>query len=295
MIFNIQRFSLHDGNGIRTIIFFKGCPLRCLWCSNPESQSFGPEIMYNEKFCRNFNDCLFIDKAAVQIVDENIRIYRSKIKNYDEYRNVCVSKALTVSGEDKTADELMEEIEKDLLFYKNGGGVTFSGGEPLSQGKDLDSLLDKLNERNIDIAVETCLNVPWSKIERCIGKVGTFLADIKHTDKEKLKSYTIADYQLIMENLELLMERNCNVIARVPVIPGFNHTQDEMVQIIDTISGFKGIHEVDFLPYHSLGNEKYRLLGRENPFENIPMVKDEEITEYISYAQSRGLKAKTGG
>ena len=296
MIFNIQRFSTHDGSGIRTLIFFKGCPLRCWWCSNPESQSFDYSILYNVKFCKNFGDCIIAETKAISKSPENaIQINRKQIQNPEKLKNVCLSKALTVSGENKSVSEILEEIEKDKLFYREDGGVTISGGEPLSQGDDLTDLLRKLKEKKINTDIETTLHVKWQKIERCIGLTDTFLADLKHTNKEKFKKYTGGDVELVIENFKKLDGSNTKYIVRIPVIPGFNHTEKEMREIIDFVSSLKNAREINFLPYHTFGLEKYKMLDIPCLMESTELVEEKELKPYMRYAESRGIRTKIGG
>lgn len=296
MIFNIQRFSTHDGNGIRTIIFYKGCPMRCQWCSNPESQSFGYSIMYNPKYCGNFGDCISTEANAISRKgNQGIQINRGLLKHPENLRNTCVTKALTVSGELKTVQELLIEIEKDLLFYREDGGVTLSGGEPLSQGEDLVLLLQELKKRNINVNIETSLHVSWDKVERCIGLVDTFLVDLKHTDLDKFKSFTHGDAELVMNNLKKLNDSEAHIIVRIPVIPGFNHSKSEIQEIIGFTATLKNISEIHFLPYHTFGSEKYKMLGMEYLFDNVKQVQDSELSPYIEYAQYKKFKTKIGG
>jgi pyruvate formate lyase activating enzyme len=294
MIFNIQRFSIHDGSGVRTIIFYKGCPLQCEWCSNPESQSFTASLMYDNRNCKNFEDCLNIENNAIYASSQGVEINRKKIVNIEKYRNVCASKALTVSGVDKSVAELLYEIEKDAPFYQNEGGITLSGGEPLSQGNDLVQLLKELKRKQINVAIETSLYVKWEKVESCLDLVDTFLVDLKHTDKHKFEAQTKGNLDLVMSNLINLTKIKNNVIIRVPVIPGFNHTFDEMKQIIELVVSLH-VKEIHFLPYHILGIEKYKMLSMDYIFGNKPSVKDSELTEYINYARSKGLITKIGG
>ena len=287
MIFNIQRFSIHDGIGIRTLIFYKGCPLRCQWCSNPESHSFGPDLLYDNRVCKKFGDCLRIEKESITEIPGGIQINRPSVIDPAKYRNGCASKALTVSGEDKSADELLIEIEKDTPFYNGNGGVTLSGGEPLAQGPELVLLLKKLKRKNIDVTIETCLHVSWVNVERCLDLVSVFLVDLKHTDAEKFREYTHGDIDLVMCNLKKLTDWNNNVVVRVPVIPGFNHTFSEMKKIIDTVATLKNVREINFLPYHTFGVEKYKMLSLDYIFGDKPSVQDVELTEYIHYAISK--------
>lgn len=296
MIFNIQRFSTHDGQGIRTVIFYKGCPLYCEWCSNPESQAFGLSLMYDKKLCRNFGDCIKTEPGYLSKGETGISIDRASVTKPEKLVNVCMSKALSVSGEEKSIEEIVQEIEKDRLFFQqNNGGVTFSGGEPLSQGIELDLLLDELNKLKIDVAIETSLHVPWQKIERCIGKTGTFLVDLKHTDPYKFKKSTGGSSDLVLENIKKLAACNETIIIRVPVIPVFNHTFQEMKEIIDFTVSLKTVREIHFLPFHNLGSAKYEMLGMEYKYSGVKNLDAAEMAEYVNYAESVGLIAQIGG
>jgi pyruvate formate lyase activating enzyme len=296
MIFNIQRFSTHDGKGIRTIIFYKGCPLCCQWCSNPESQSFGYDVMYDPKYCRNFGDCISTEANAIcRNGNHGIRFDRGHLQHPENLRNVCVSKALTVSGEQKTVSELLIEIEKDLLFYREDGGVTLSGGEPLAQGEELVLLLVELKKRNINVNMETSLHVSWKKVERCIGLVDTFLVDLKHTDRDIFNAFTNGDAELVMNNLIKLNDSKAHTIVRIPVIPGFNHSHKEMKQMIDFVTTLNNVTEIHFLPYHTFGSEKYKMLDMEYLFGNEKQVQDPELSSYIEYAQLKKFQTKIGG
>ena len=296
MIFNIQRFSTHDGHGIRTMIFYKGCPLSCKWCCNPESQAFSPDIMYNPRLCKNFKDCLEIKDKAIIPGKSSIEINWSSVQQPEKFRNVCASRSLTVSGEEMSVSNILIKIEKDILFYNGSeGGVTLSGGEPLSQGPELMTLLVELKKRNIDTAIETSLYVSWEMIERCIALTGTFLVDLKHTDKEKFTRFTGGVSDLVLDNLVKLAESHKNVIIRIPVIPDFNQTEPEMKKIIDFSVSLKSIREIHFLPFHNLGSEKYRMLGMEYSYSGKRTVDTTELECYADYARSLGLTAKTGG
>jgi pyruvate formate lyase activating enzyme len=296
MIFNIQRFSTHDGAGIRTIIFYKGCPLQCAWCCNPESQSFDCSVMLDNRICRSFGDCLKACPEAVSANGKGIRIDRSRLQDPEMLRNVCLSRALTISGEDKSVIELMTEIEKDLPFYNHsGGGVTLSGGEPLSQDGDLVALLKQLKKKNVDVAIETSLHVTWHQVERCIGLTHTFLVDVKHTDPGKFHLYTKGNLGLVDQNLQQLARHHANIIVRIPVIPDFNHTPFEMNRIIDYISTLHTVREIHFLPYHTLGREKYAMLGMEYAFGNAGSVDESSLIQYIEYANEKGFTTCIGG
>jgi pyruvate formate lyase activating enzyme len=278
------------------MIFYKGCPLRCMWCSNPESQSFEYSLMYNTRLCKSFGECLKTGNKAVKSVENGIEIDWIALKNSEIFTDVCPARAITVSGEEKSLAEILAEIEKDLPFYKRSdGGVTLSGGEPLSQGPELIELLHELKRREINVSIETSLHVPWENIERCIGLTGSILADLKHTDPEKFKIYTGGDSALVMNNLMKLTALHDNIIIRVPVVPGFNHTMDEIQAIIDFTVSLNTIREIHFLPYHILGNEKYKMMGMQYGMNGTKKVEEQELVKYIAYAESAGLIAKIGG
>jgi len=296
MIFNVQRYSTHDGEGIRTLIFYKGCPLSCHWCSNPESQSFDYSLMYDRKLCKNFGDCLKIEGTAITQTERlGIQIQRESLSHIENFREVCISKALTVSGEKKNVDELLVEIEKDRPFYRENGGVTLSGGEPLSQGDELVALLKRLKMKKIGVNMETSLYVKWNKVARCIGYVDTFLVDLKHLDSLKFKAQTNGDVNLVLDNLARLTNSDANVVIRIPVIPGFNHTEAEISLMIDFIRTLKKVQEVHLLPYHTFGEEKYKMGDMEYKMGDRKQVEDWELAPYIQYAESKGLKIKIGG
>jgi pyruvate formate lyase activating enzyme len=296
MIFNIQRYSTHDGKGIRTIIFYKGCPLRCVWCSNPESQAFSYSLLYNRRLCKNFGECLKMGNTAVRSGENGIEIDYQSVINAEMFRDICPSRAITISGEERSIVNILAEIEKDLPFYKRSeGGVTLSGGEPLAQGPELVELLQELKKREINVSTETSLHVRWEMIERCINFTGTFLADLKHTDAEKFKRFTGGDSALVMNNLIKLSSLHNNIIMRVPVVPDFNHTMAEMKGIIDFTVSLKKIRQIHFLPYHTLGNEKYKMMGMQYDLNETKNVDENELTGYIEYAESAGLKVKIGG
>ena len=295
MIFNIQRFSTHDGEGIRTIIFFKGCPLRCAWCSNPESQTFGPDLMFDRRKCIACLDCVKASpNGEFSPVDGTVMLQREKIGNMLVFRDICPAKAITI-GEEQSVQALIAEVEKDLPFYRNSdGGVTISGGEPFAQPDFLHELLQELKNLQIHVSVETCLHVPWKYLEKNTKQIDLFLADLKHTDHEKFRNFTGGNLDLILANLRALEQISAHVIIRIPVIPGFNHTEAEMQRILDTAAALTNVHEVHFIPYHALGSHKYTLLGRNYELP-IASLTEDEVQPYMEYAGKNGLRANIGG
>jgi pyruvate formate lyase activating enzyme len=296
MIFDIQRFSTHDGAGIRTIVFFKGCPLRCPWCENPESQSRTPELAYDVRTCLGCWDC---HRAArdgeIMLAEQGISIAREKVSDASIFTGVCSSGALSVIGRESSIEGIVAEIVKDLPFYHSSeGGVTLSGGEPYAQPALLRALLAALDAIGLKVVVETCLQAQWAVIEESLPFVQEIFADIKHVDSEKLRSVVGADFSLIVENFRQLASRGAAVVARVPVIPGFNDSRAEMTAIVDFASALGNIREIHFLPYNALGAGKYRLLGRGYDF-TAPAVRDEDLNLYQAIALGRGMSAVIGG
>lgn len=302
MIFDIQRFSTHDGKGIRTVVFLKGCPLHCPWCENPESKRFGYDIAYDRRKCIGCHTCIeSVINREITIEDDGtaqftVKIQRDRIQKPEKLKSVCPSSALTVIGEEADPETILKELKKDIAFFKkSGGGVTLSGGEPFSQPYFVYALLKKLKEEKIHTAVETSLHCPWSVIEKCLPFIDHTLADIKHTDTVKLEQVTGGDFSVIKENFHHLSDAGARVTARVPVIPGFNDTLSEMKSIIEFASGVPALTEIDFLPFHSLGEGKYSLIGEEYTFTGRTSDNEEQLIQFVTMAEERGLTADIGG
>lgn len=292
-VFNIQRFSLHDGAGVRTNIFFKGCPLSCMWCNNPESIDPLPSVMFDERQCHMFGDCIMAGSGHIVANGNKLEIERERITDFESLRDICPSKALIVAGETMSVSQIICEIEKDIPFYDmSGGGVTLSGGEAFSQDPDLMELVIELKKREIHVSVETSLHVPWETIENYLSLIDVFLADLKHTDNEKFSRYTGGNAALVMNNFMKLDKTGKSFIVRVPVIPNFNYSESELCKIIDFASGLKNAHEINFIPFHSLAWEKYAMLGKEYFFENHRNIEKSELAPYVKYAEKKGMTAK---
>ena len=252
-IFNIQRFSIHDGPGIRTIVFFKGCVMRCAWCCNPESQNFEVETLIEG------------------------------------------GKEKTV-GRDVTVEEIMPEILADLPYYRrSGGGVTLSGGEILCQADFAMELLKTCKENGLHTAVESAASLSFERIEKLLPYIDLYLMDIKHLDSDKHKEYTGVSNKLILENARRIAESDTELIIRTPVIPGFNDTKDEILAISRYAASLPGVREHHLLPYHRLGSDKYKGLGRKYSLDNIEPPTSEKMNYLLSVAESTGLKCQIGG
>lgn len=280
-IFSIQRYCIHDGPGIRTTVFFKGCPLSCFWCHNPESQKSEQEIQVVDFRCIKCGLCIKnCPNDARKIVDDKILILKNKCKLCMKCVSVCMSKATEVVGREYTVDELIKKIITDVPFYKRSrGGVTFSGGEPLIQIEFLLECLKECKKNNIHTALDTSGYGTWSKFEKILNFTDLFLYDIKTLDNKKHKKATGVSNKIILENLNRISERNAKIHIRIPLIPNFNDTSKDMEEIANYLKKIKGIELVELLNFHQLGYGKYKNLQRQYLAENLKPIKDERIKE----------------
>lgn len=268
-VFNIQHYSLHDGPGIRTNIFLKGCPLRCKWCSNPESQKLKPEIFYNNKKCIDKNQCGYCirncEYNAISFDKEDKAIInREKCVNCLKCSNVCPTKAISTQGKIMTIKEILDIVEKDSVFYsRSTGGLTISGGEPLMQGDFTINLLKEAKKRRINTAMESCGYADYSILKACAENLDMILFDIKSLNDEKHKEYTGVSNELIIENFNKLCIDfpKLNKCVRTPIIPHFNDNEED-VKLIKRLLENKENVTYELLPYHKFGIGKYESLGR---------------------------------
>ena len=252
-IFDIQRFSVHDGSGIRTIVFLKGCPLRCRWCCNPESQSYEIQQM-------NLN---------------------GKVKTV---------------GRDVTAGEIIAEVERDTIYYKrSGGGLTLSGGECLTQPDFAEALLVLAHERSINTAIESTGFADFSVISRLLPHLDLYLMDIKHMDSQKHKEFTGQYNDVILGNAQKIARSPVKLIIRTPVIPTFNDTEEEIRAIAKFAASLPGVEEMHLLPYHRIGTDKYKGLGRDYSLAHIEPPSKEKMDRLLDVVNSCGLRGQIGG
>ncbi|PWI31978.1 glycyl-radical enzyme activating protein [Vibrio albus] len=286
--FNIQRFSTHDGDGIRTILFLKGCSLNCPWCQNPESLSAKPSLVFDQRIC--LDSCsLCTGCPAINREQGDIQIDRTSMSvgDIENLRQVCPAEALCVVGEEAGSEELYELLMRDKPFYdQSGGGVTFSGGEPLLQSGLVAELAQRLQQQNINTAVETCMHVPWKNIERVVPHVDCWLTDLKHVDAEKFQSWTKGSMTRVLANFGRLSNEASRIVIRVPVVPDFNDTEEELQAIIDFAAALPQCHELHLLPYHILGINKYHLLDLPYQCAREPLDKPELLEHAKHYAES---------
>ena len=299
MIFNIQRYSTHDGPGIRTVVFLKGCSLGCLWCQNPESRARHQELLFDNRLC--LQGCDLCQKAAPDVVKrsaEGLQIYRQMIESDHlvALENCCPTQALTLCGNEKTAEEIMGVVRRDRAFYqRSAGGMTLSGGEPFMQPQLAKELLRISHEEGIHTAVETCLHVPWRYIQPCLPWVDLFLTDLKHVDQQKFRQWTGGSAKRVLENLRKVAATGKEMIVRVPLIQGFNTDQASLKAITDFAADQLRVKEIHFLPYHTLGRNKYTLLNQPYLAPALPLDCPEILQFAQSYAGQKGLDATLRG
>ncbi len=293
-ITDIKRFAIHDGPGIRVTVFFKGCPLTCWWCHNPECIDFSPQLIHYENRCMGCLECVRVCPAGALEKGGNFPIlHREKCIYCRECEEVCPTGAVEVVGRKVSVRYLIREVEKDLPFmHDSGGGLTLSGGEPLAQPDFAEALLREAKERGIHTAVDTCGHVPFSVIERVCPLTDLFLYDLKFMDREKHRRYTGVSNELILENLEKLANRGARVQVRIPVLPGINDS--EMEDMAEWLS-LKGIEDVALLPYHKAGEVKYRRLGMPYRLKDLRPPSAEQLQEIKVLFESKGIRVKVGG
>jgi len=296
-VFDIKRFSIHDGPGIRTTIFLKGCPLRCQWCHNPESQDPRPELILRAERCIGCGACVeACETGAVYVEDGRIFTDRTRCTRCGACTEVCYAEAREMAGQEMSVETVMAEIERDVAFYDtSGGGVTFSGGEPLMQPEFLLALLRACRERGIHTVVDTCGYGPWEAVEAVAEETDLFLYDLKLMDDAKHRRYTGASNRRILDNLRRLSELGASIRLRVPVIPGVNDDGEEMHRLGTFAARLPNVTRVDLLPYHPTGKGKYERLGREYPLPDLRPPSEERIREIARLLEDFGLEVGIGG
>lgn len=300
-IFNIQKFSTHDGDGVRTTIFFKGCPLRCMWCHNPESQHYYKELIFHHHKCTACGRCVAKCKqGANSIVDGKIVFDRSKCTACGVCTDWCITEARELAGKEYTVDALVKEAMKDKIFYEqSGGGVTLSGGEVMaSQHMDyVEEVCRKLHENGVSVFIDTSGYTDYENLKRILPYVDVFLYDIKVMDPEGHKKYIGVDNSLILENLKKLSDEGAGLYIRLPIIQQVNATDEHIESVIHFLKE-NNIHarQVSLLPYHDIGKGKYASLDMEYHDDEMSVPVSELMEHFKSMFEEQGFnKVNIGG
>lgn len=282
IVFNVQKFSIHDGPGIRTTVFLKGCPLHCKWCSNPESQLEKIQILYDSNACLHCLTCVHTcPQKAITYQNNHIQINFDKCNGCLQCLNHCPAKALNHEGEYKTVTEIVHICKQDIDFYEeSNGGVTISGGEGMSQPAFLKSLAMALKKEHIHLAIETTGYIEHALFKELSSYFDLLLFDVKHYDTKKHQQYTGADNTLIIQNLTWVLQQNFDVLVRIPVIPGFNDTLDDAKQLALLLKNID-VKKVQLLPFHQFGEKKYDLLNKSYAYKDTKALHPEDLQEYL--------------
>jgi pyruvate formate lyase activating enzyme len=298
LIFDIERFATKDGPGIRTVVFLKGCPLRCQWCQNPESQLSRVEVIYDAGKCADCRRCIeHCPNHAIRIDSYFGLLSDPEIcEGCGLCTETCYYNARKLVGHAYSVPELIHEVCKDKSYYENsGGGVTFSGGEPLRQSDFLLHACRACRQEQIHTAIETCGNVAWQVFNNLIDELDLIFYDLKHIDPDLHKQHTGVTNELILANLKKLSAAFSPLIVRIPVIPGFNdslNTQKDMFHFLK--NELTRVEAVELLPFHRLGTSKYKGLGRRYKMENIHSLKKQDLIPLVTLGREMGLPVRVG-
>ena len=307
LIFNIQRFSIHDGPGIRTTVFLKGCSMKCFWCHNPEGRQQRAEIQYFPEKCISCGECVQACPNQAHIIKNNNHIFiRDLCQGAGECVKVCYSEALDLAGKNMSVDEVMDEIMRDSIFYDtSGGGVTLSGGEPVLNNDFSKELLIRCKEEALHTTIETCGNYPWKKLEDLLPLINLVMMDIKHINPEKHKQVTGNSNELIMANAKQLAMTDKPILFRTPVIPTVNDSIEEITEIANFVKGLIDLRQnnghlnkesaniqYELLAFHRLAADKYRSLDLEYKARDFKTIEEEKFNNLVNVAKSIGLDVR---
>jgi pyruvate formate lyase activating enzyme len=292
VVFNIQRYSTQDGPGIRTVVFLKGCTLRCWWCSNPESQRAHPEVAHSDSLCNLCQLCVSSCKTgAIMVNNRGVHINRKLCTNCGACADVCPLQAIKVYGKEMTVKEVLQEVEKDRGYFQNsGGGVTASGGEPLCQPDFVADLFKSCLDKGIHTALDTCGCVSTDALEEVLPYTRLVLFDIKHTDPEVHKKMTGRANDQIIRNLGFIARKGVSLTVRVPLIPGINDSDEEMRSIARIITEYGLEPKVDLIPYHRYGVGKYKMLDRRYKLNKLIPNRGNELERIKHVFESFGVE-----
>ncbi len=297
LIFDIKKYAINDGPGIRTTVFFKGCPLRCPWCHNPEGQSFLPEVMVRASRCiGGCRDCAAAcGPGALRITGDEPLLDKFKCDLCGRCASACPAAAIEIIGRRLDSAEVVREVEKDRVFYEeSGGGVTFSGGEPLAQAAFLAELLDACRERGLSTTVDTCGYAPPEAVSLVAGGADLFFFDLKIMDEKRHDDITGQPNGVILENLRRLVRLGKKVVIRLPLIAGVNDDESNILATAAFLRALGTVTDVSLLPYHALGRNKYRCLNKKSRADAFSAPSPERLARITKDFESHGLKVSLG-
>ena len=296
-VFDIRKYSVHDGPGIRTTVFLKGCPLDCWWCHNPESQSNLPEPMLRPNLCIACDACIeACSEGAIERAGGGLTWDRALCVSCGDCAEICLAGAREMAGREMTVSAVLAEIERDRPFYEeSGGGVTFSGGEPLLQWRFLGELLRACREIDLHTTLDTSGFAAWEVFENILPYTSLVLYDLKHTNPERHRQVTGVPLAPILRNLERLSARGVPIWLRVPLVPGINDDEENLRRVGALAARLPGIRQVGLLAYHPTAAGKYERLGRPYRLAETPAPSDEQMAAAASLLRSYGLEVTVGG
>ncbi len=294
---HIQRFSVHDGPGIRTTVFLKGCQMRCAWCHNPETYHEQPELQVFPDRCIGCGACVESCRHdAHQIADGRHLFHRERCVACGRCAQTCYARSLVLVGQTKTAEEVLQEVLADSEFYQSsGGGATISGGEPLVQPDFTRDILRLCKDEGIHTALDTNLAWPWARVTPILHTVDLFLVDVKIFDDQEHRRWTGVSNEQVLENLRRLDQQGKPVIVRTPLVAGLNDRIDQIAAIADFLSTLANVIEYELLPYHPLGSGKYESLGLKPPPAEFKAPSAEHLQQLACVARNEGLTVRIAG
>jgi pyruvate formate lyase activating enzyme len=297
LIFDIKKYAIHDGPGIRTTVFFKGCPLRCLWCHNPESWQDKAELSFRQSRCIGCGQCAeMCPRGAISLVENRPVTDADKCILCGRCVDVCVAGAREIIGREMTVSQVMAEVERDVIFYdQSGGGVTFSGGEPLMQPDFLVALLNQCRALNIHTAVDTSCYAGPDIVKSVAEKTDLFLCDIKHIDNETHERFTGVGNKLILDNIKLISQTGKKIVIRIPIVPGFNDDPANIEATGEFAASLPGIGRIDILPFNRGGIEKSARLASKVELMQTETPDDDRMSEIADNLSKYVFEVNIGG
>ena len=298
IVFDVKRFALHDGPGTRTTVFFKGCPMACRWCHNPESQESRPQLAYSRTRClADCHQCVKVCPEAALVADgPHVRVRRDLCTLCRDCLSVCPSEALEVIGREVSVQELFAEVERDVVFFdESGGGMTVSGGEPLLQPEFLDSVLTICREKGISTVLDTCGYAPFPVLKRIAVKVDLILFDVKIVDGRAHRLFTGVSNRLILKNLRAILALVDNIVVRVPLIPGMTDSPNQLKEMAEFLLSLRRVRRINLLNFHRGGRKKYGKIGRVDPIPDVRPLPDERLDSIRRKFEAHGFDVQIGG